>query len=158
LSFTTEESPSIFDELYNVRLISSNTPIILPHIGITKEVWSILGRLRMKVVKNMEDHIDILKQISTCLITYHKYIIEDYKNTKRAEETIRENIKLYLHNHYMFGEECRLTIIQRKFKLKQISTPLDYTLGIRFLTDANRHNLLPNITFIIANILLPLLF
>ena len=73
----------------------------------------------MTVVKNIEDHIDILKQISTCLITYYKYIIKDYKNAKRAEETIGENIKLYLHTHYMFDEECRLNIIQRKFKLSE---------------------------------------
>ncbi len=118
-SFTTEESPSIFDELYNAWLTSSNTPIILPHKRIIKEVWSILGRLRMTVVRNMEDHIGILKQISTCLTTYHKYIVEDYKNTNRPEEIIGENIKLYLHNHYMFEDECRLTTIQIKLKLTE---------------------------------------
>jgi len=118
-SFSMEEPLSIFDELYNAWLTSSNTPIILPHKRLTKEVWNILGRLRMTVVKNMEDHIGILKQISTCLITYYKYIIKDYKNAKRAEETIGENIKLYLHTHYMFDEECRLNIIQRKFKLSE---------------------------------------
>lgn len=118
-SFTTDESPSIFDELYKAWLTSSNTPIILPHKRITKEVWIILGRLRLTVVKNMEDHIGILKQISTCLTTYHKYIVEDYKNTNRAEEIIGENIILYLHNHYMFDEECRLTTIQRKFNLSE---------------------------------------
>jgi len=118
-SFTTDESPSIFDELYNACMTSSNTPIILPHKRITKEVWIILGRLRLTVVKNMEDHIGILKLISTCLTTYHKYIVEDYKNKNRAEEIIGEKIILYLHNHYMFDEECRLTTIQRKFNLSE---------------------------------------
>ncbi|UQA74048.1 helix-turn-helix transcriptional regulator [Sphingobacterium siyangense] len=118
-SFSMEEPLSIFDELYNAWLTRSNTPIILPHKKITKEIWSILGGLRLTVVKNMEDHIGILQQISTCLTTYHKYIIEDHRNTNRAEETIGNNIKLYLYNHYMFDEECRLTIIQRKFKLSE---------------------------------------
>ncbi|GEM_PF-649151 len=118
-SFDTDETFPIFDELRNAWKTSSNTPIILPHKRITKEVWSILGRLRMTVVKNMEDHIGILQQISTCLTTYHKYIIDDYKNNIRIEETIGENIKLYLYNHYMFEDECRLTMIQRKFKLTE---------------------------------------
>ncbi|WP_312338119.1 helix-turn-helix transcriptional regulator [Sphingobacterium sp.] len=118
-SFTTDDSPSFFDQLYNAWLTSSNTPIILPHKKITKEVWSLLGKLRLTVVKNMEDHIGIIKRISACLTTYHRYIINDYKNNNSAEETIGENIKLYLYNHYMFEDECRLTTIQRKFKLSE---------------------------------------
>lgn len=116
-SFDTDETFPIFDELHNAWVTSSNTPIILPHKRITKEVWRILGRLRMTVVKNMEDHIGILTQISSCLTTYYKYIIDDYKNNIKIEETIGENIKRYLYNHYMFEDECRLTTIQRKFKL-----------------------------------------
>lgn len=118
-SFTTDESPSIFDELYSAWLTNSNTPIILPHKKITKEVWSILGKLRLTVVKNIEDHIGMLKLISLCLTTYHKYIIDDNRKKIREEETIADTIKKYLNDHYMFEDECRLTTIQKKFKISE---------------------------------------
>ncbi|WP_333889341.1 AraC family transcriptional regulator [Sphingobacterium siyangense] len=118
-SFTTDELSPIFDDFYASMLNGSDQPIVLPHKRITKEVWSILGRLRLTAVRNIEDNIGLLKQISLCLSTYYRYVVEDNKNNPESEEIIGERIRRYLQDHYMFEDECRLNIIQRKFNLSE---------------------------------------
>lgn len=118
-SSTTEELSNVFDNFYASWLDSSDKPIVLPHKKITKEVWSILAKLRLTAVRNIEDNIGLLKQISLCLSVYHRSVIKDNKNNLGSSEIIGESIRKYLQDHYMVEDECRLTTIQTKFKLTE---------------------------------------
>lgn len=118
-TFTSEESLPIFEDLYNNWSNGSKHPIILPHKKISKEVWRILADLRLTVVKNLEDNINILKLISKCFSTYYEFIIEDHKNKVTNESIIGIEIIQYLEQHFMFDEDCRLSTIRKRFKLSE---------------------------------------
>lgn len=122
-SFRSKKKPpevsQIFDNLYTAWINGFEMPIVLPHINITKEIWRILSDLRSKLIRNIDDNIEILTVISQCLKRYHEYVVEEYKNNKSAINSIGEGIRLYLMEHYMFEEDCRLSVIRKKFGLTE---------------------------------------
>ncbi|CDS93021.1 hypothetical protein BN1088_1431275 [Sphingobacterium sp. PM2-P1-29] len=118
-SIYDDESYPAFDELYTAWHNNSNTPFILPQKQITKEVWKMLAELRYTVVKNINDNIDLLSQISDFLSLYHGLLIADWINPKIAMQTIGERIREHLLNNFMFEEECRLNRLREKFELTE---------------------------------------
>ncbi len=118
-SFSTDESFPAFEELFAAWHNNSNKPVILPQKQITKEILQILAKLRYTVVKNINDNIGILEQISNCLSKYHDTIVADSIDSKIRIKAKGESLKEYLLNNFMFEEECRLSKLREKFGLTE---------------------------------------
>lgn len=122
-SFSSQKLPpevtQIFDNLYTAWINGFEMPIVLPHIKINKEVWRLLSDLRSKLIRNIDDDIEILTVISQCLKRYHEFIVEENKNKNHEINSIGADIRRYLMEHYMFEEDCRLSAIRKKFALTE---------------------------------------
>lgn len=109
-----ENAHPAFRPLLGLWSAKAPHPILLPQKEIIAKVWRILARIRMAVVKNIDDGLQVLKYISECMNIYHGQLIEHERSTEQADLDRGKILKEYLSANYMFAEECRTERILEK--------------------------------------------
>lgn len=114
-----QESYKEFVPLQMTRESKTPKPFALPTHPIPKVVWRLLEKLRITIVKQTEDSLQILAHITHILNTYHQNLAQENATPTKGLAADAEELQAYLAQHYMFKEACQLDFISLKLSLSR---------------------------------------
>lgn len=100
-----------FSPLIEMWKTQSTNFVVLGQLPITKAIEDILIKIRLLLITNFDDNIELLKLISDCLSRYHSMLIgsDDYK---QWDMLLRGKLlKDYLHENFADEKACLSTQI-----------------------------------------------
>ena len=114
-----KESYREFVPLQIARDRQPQKPLALPSHPISKSAWRLLEKLRITIVNQTEDSLQILAYITHILNTYHQCLAQATADIQKGLKADAEELQAYLAQHYMFSEACQLDFISLKLSLSR---------------------------------------